>query len=101
MIQNNHRLLQIIQTPVISEKATLVAEKANQHIFKVARDATKLEIKQAFEFIFKVEVCSVNVVNRKGKSKRFGKNFGRRDHKKFAYITLKPGQNLDIEQEIK
>jgi len=101
MTQNNHRLLQIILAPVISEKATYVAEKNNQYVFKVAKDATKIEIKQALEEIFKVEVLAVNVVNRKGKQKRFGKHTGRRDHQKFAYISLKPGQDLNMEAEIK
>lgn len=101
MTQNNHRLLQIILSPVISEKSTYVAEKTNQYVFKVAKDATKIEIKQALEDIFKVEVLAVNVVNRKGKQKRFGKHTGRRDHQKFAYISLKPGQDLNMEAEIK
>ena len=98
---NSHRLFQIIQTPVISEKSTYVAEKHNQYVFKVARDASKLEIKQALESIFQVEVVAVNVVNRKGKQKRFGKYNGRRDHQRFAYVSLKAGQDIDIEAEIK
>jgi large subunit ribosomal protein L23 len=99
--RNDHRLLQLIERPVISEKATFVAEKYNQVLFKVSRDATKQEIKQALENIFKVEVLAVNVVNRKGKEKRFGKHQGRRDHQRFAYVSLKPGQEFNLETEIK
>ena len=76
--------------PIISEKATLVADKNNQVLFKVARDATKPEIKAAVELLFKVEVKSVNVLVQKGKVKRFGRFIGRRNHVKKAYVCLKP-----------
>jgi large subunit ribosomal protein L23 len=86
---------------VISEKATQVAEKNEQVVFQVARDANKLEIKAAVELLFKVEVESVQVVNQKGKSKRFGRYEGRRDHTKKAYVSLKPGQEINFEAEAK
>jgi large subunit ribosomal protein L23 len=64
--------------------------------------ATKHEIKLALELLFKVNVVAVNVVNRKGKEKRFGKHMGRRDHRRFAYISLQEGQVLNMENaEIK
>ncbi len=90
------RLAQVLVAPIISEKATSVAEKHNQVLFKVMRDATKLEIKAAVELMFKVEVASVSVVNIKGKTKRFGGRVGRRDHVKKAYVALKPGQELQF-----
>jgi large subunit ribosomal protein L23 len=85
--------------PIISEKATMVGEKRNQVLFKVLRDATKPEIKAAVEAMFKVEVATVQTVNQKGKSKRFGRRIGRRDHVKKAYVCLKPGQELNFSGE--
>lgn len=96
---NEGRLAQVLVAPVISEKATQVAEKANQVVFKVLRDASKPEIKAAVELLFKVEVTAVNVVNVKGKTKRFGRNMGRRDHVKKAYVSLKEGQELNFSGE--
>ena len=93
------RLAQVIVAPIVSEKATSVAEKHNQVLFKVLRDATKPEIKAAVELMFKVEVASVNVLNIKGKTKRFGRSVGRRDHVKKAYVSLKPGQELNFSGE--
>ena len=74
------RLAQVLVAPIVSEKATMAAEKHNQVLFKVLRDATKPEIKAAVELMFKVEVESVSTVVQKGKVKRFGKSIGRRDH---------------------
>jgi large subunit ribosomal protein L23 len=62
----------------------------------VLRNATKPEIKAAVELMFKVEVTGVSVLNQKGKAKRFGKTVGRRDHVRKAYVTLKPGQELNF-----
>ncbi|MCZ2292633.1 MAG: 50S ribosomal protein L23 [Burkholderiales bacterium] len=93
------RLATVLVAPIISEKATRVAEKSNQILFKVLRSATKPEIKAAVELMFKVEVESVQTVNQKGKVKRFGRSMGRRDHVKKAYVSLKPGQELDFSGE--
>jgi large subunit ribosomal protein L23 len=93
------RLAQVLLAPIVSEKATQVAEKHNQVLFKVLRDATKPEIKAAVELMFKVEVESVSVVNVKGKTKRFGGRPGRRDHVKKAYVALKAGQELNFSGE--
>ena len=90
------RLMQVLVAPIVSEKATQVAEKTNAVLFKVLRDATKPEIKAAVELMFKVEVTGVSVLNQKGKTKRFGKTVGRRDHVRKAYVTLKPGQELNF-----
>lgn len=99
--KNDHRLMQILLAPVISEKATLVADKNEQVVFQVARDANKQEVKAAVELLFKVEVESVQILNRKGKQKRFGRFMGRRDHEKKAYVSLKPGQEINFEAEAK
>jgi len=90
------RLMQVLVAPIVSEKATMVAEKNNAVTFKVLQDATKHEIKAAVELMFKVEVKGVSVLNQKGKAKRFGKNMGRRDHVRKAYVTLMPGQELNF-----
>ena len=90
------RLMQVLIAPIVSEKATMVAEKNNVVTFKVLQDSTKYEIKAAVELMFKVEVKGVSVVNTKGKSKRFGKSMGRRDNLRKAYVMLKPGQELNL-----
>jgi len=93
---NNDRLMQVILAPVVTEKATEVAERNNQIVFRVAPDATKPEIKAAVELLFKVEVDSVQVLNRKGKEKRFGRFMGRRRNERKAYVVLKQGQELNF-----
>jgi large subunit ribosomal protein L23 len=93
------RLAQILVAPIISEKATRIGEKQNQVLFQVLRDATKPEIKAAVELMFKVEVAKVSTLVQKGKTKRFGRTIGRRDHVKKAYVSLKPGQELNFSGE--
>jgi large subunit ribosomal protein L23 len=93
------RLAQVLIAPIVSEKATMAAEKHNQVLFKVMRDATKPEIKAAVELMFKVTVDSVQTVQHKGKTKRFGKGAGRRDHVKKAYVCLAAGQELNFSGE--
>ncbi|MGB6155203.1 MAG: 50S ribosomal protein L23 [Castellaniella sp.] len=95
---NAERLMQIILAPVVTEKATMVAEKNNQVAFRVVADATKPEIKAAIELLFKVEVESVQVANRKGKEKRFGRFMGRRRNERKAYVSLKAGQEIDFSE---
>ena len=85
----------IVVKPVITEKSTLVSE-FNQVVFKVAKSATKPEIKAAVEFMFNVKVASVNVVNQNGKEKRFGRFAGRRSDTKKAYVSLAAGQTIDF-----
>jgi large subunit ribosomal protein L23 len=94
-----NRLSQVLVAPIVSEKGTMTAEKHNQILFKVLRDATKPEIKAAVELLFKVEVESVQTVVQKGKVKKFGRSIGRRDHVKKAYVSLKAGQELNFTGE--
>ena len=96
---NPERLHVVLLAPVISEKSTMVGEKQNQYIFKVMRDATKPEIKAAVELQFKVQVDSVQVVNTMGKTKRFGRFTGRRNHAKKAYVCVKAGQEINFAVE--
>ena len=93
------RLMQVLVAPIVSEKATMVADKTNSVTFKVLQDATKPEIKAAVELMFKVEVKGVSVVNVKGKTKRFGRSVGRRDNVRKAYVTLAEGQELNLSGE--
>lgn len=93
---NQERLLQVILAPQISEKSTMIADKHEQVAFRVVTSATKPEIKAAVELLFKVEVDSVQVMNVKGKVKRFGKISGRRKDWKKAYVALKPGQEINF-----
>ncbi|MBU3668276.1 MAG: 50S ribosomal protein L23 [Rhodocyclaceae bacterium] len=93
---NQERLLQVLLAPQVSEKATAVADKNNQVIFKVAADATKPEIKAAVELLFKVEVDAVQVLNVKGKGKRRGTIQGRRKGWKKAFVCLKAGQEIQF-----
>jgi large subunit ribosomal protein L23 len=88
--------MQIILAPIVTEKATFVAEKNNQVAFRVIADATKPEIKAAVELLFKVEVEAVQVLNRKGKAKRFGRFVGRRRNERKVYVSLKDGQEINL-----
>ena len=93
---NQQRLMQVLLAPQISEKATFVADKNEQVIFRVASDATKPEVKAAVELLFKVSVESVQIANVKGKQKKFGRVMGRRRNWKKAYVCLKPGQEINF-----
>ena len=93
---NQERMYQVIVAPHISEKATIVAEANNTYVFKVAKDATKAEIKEAVETIFEVSVTGVNTVNIKGKTKRTARGFGKRNDTRKAYVTLAEGQEIEL-----
>ena len=90
------RLLKVIVAPHISEKSTIAAEENNTIVFKVAKDSTKAEVKAAVEKLFEVEVTGVRTLSVKGKTKRTGARFGRRNDWKKAYVTLKEGSELDF-----
>ena len=93
---SQERLMKVLVAPQISEKATMVAEKNEQVIFRVATDATKFEIKAAVEMMFKVSVNSVQVACVKGKVKRSGRILGRRNDWKKAYVCLAVGQGINF-----
>ena len=97
---NQERLMTVLLAPVVSEKATMVAEKRGQVAFRVLQDATKDEIRAAVELLFKVQVESVQVLNQKGKQKRFGRYNGRRRNVRKAYVNLKPGQEINFAEAI-
>ena len=98
---SEERLMKVLLAPVVSEKATFVADKYEQVIFRVMKDATKPEIKAAVESLFKVEGESVKVLNRQGKVKRARHGFGRKNSQKLAYVCLKPGQEINFVEEAK
>lgn len=93
---NQERLLKIILSPHISEKATIGADKRNEYVFRVIDNATKPEIKDAIEFLFNAKVKSVHVVSVRSKKKLFRGIEGKRKAWKKAYITLQSDQKLDI-----
>ena len=93
---NQERLLQVLVEPLMSEKATRVADKHNQYLFKVLNDATKPEIRAAVEQLFSVQVVSVRVLNVGARAKAFRGRVGARHAWKKAYITLKGGFSIDF-----
>lgn len=93
---SQERLLQVLLAPQISEKATYVADKNEQIIFRVASDATKPEVKAAVELLFKVQVDAVQILNVKGKVKRTSRGMGRRQDWKKAFVCLKAGQEINF-----
>jgi len=93
---SEERLVNILLAPQVSEKATYIADKNEQVIFRVVSDATKPEIKAAVELMFKVSVESVQVAVVKGKQKRSGRFLGRRKNWKKAFVCLAPGQAINF-----
>jgi len=91
-----YQLASVLESPIISEKSTIVAEKYKQFVFKVQKHATKKQVKGAVEMMFGVEVDSVQVLNVKGKQKKFGRSIGQRSDWKKAYVKLKPGHDIDF-----
>ncbi len=89
-------LHQLIKKPLLTEKTTMQKEVGRVVAFEVARDANKIEIKQAIEKAFDVKVSEVNTMIVAGKIKRVGKQFGKRPNRKKAYITLAEGSNIDF-----
>lgn len=93
---NQERIFKVLLGAHISEKASTVAEEHGQYVFKVATDATKLEIKKAVEQLFEVSVKTVRTVIVKGKAKRTRFGMGRRSDWKKAYVSLEQGQEIDF-----
>lgn len=90
----------IVAAPLITEKGTLVNEESNQVVFRVRRDANKCEVRQAVETLFKVKVERVRTANYLGKTRRVGRNVGRRPAWKKAYVTLAEGQRIDFFENV-
>ncbi|WP_287602512.1 50S ribosomal protein L23 [Thiothrix sp.] len=93
------RLYHILVAPRVTEKTVASAEKSNQYVFKVAKTATKQEIKEAVETLFEVKVDKVRTINVKGKQKNFSRRSGQRSDWKKAYVSLAEGFSLDAAAE--
>lgn len=89
-------LRQVLKRPLITEKSTVAKELSNQLVFEVDTAANKVEIRQAVEKIFNVKVLKVNTISYEGKKKRMGRQMGRRNHWKKAYVTLAPGHTVEF-----
>ena len=95
---NQYRLLELLHSVHTSEKSSMVNQQSNQYIFKVARNATKKEVRQAVESMFSVSVIGVNLINVKGKPVVSQQSRGRRNHWKKACVRLAAGNQIDIVQ---
>ena len=93
---NRERIFKVLVAPHISEKATILADKNDQYVFRIAPDATKPEIKKAVEALFDVKVQSVQTVNIKGKTKRTARGIGKRNDVRKAYVRLADGHDIDF-----
>ena len=93
---NQERLMKVLLAPMFTEKSNRLSEKHNQVSFKVARDATKSEIKGAMKLLFEVDAIDVQIVNVRGKRARHGRSEGWRSNWKKAYIRLAPGQDINF-----
>jgi large subunit ribosomal protein L23 len=99
--KSQDRLYSVLLAPIVSEKSTMIGEKNEQFAFRVMQDATKTEVKAAVELLFKVKVESVQILNQKGKSKKFGRFIGQRSGVRKAYVSLMPGHEINFAQEVK
>ena len=93
---DQERLMAVVLGPHVSEKTTIMADKHNQVVFRVRRDSNKVDIRRAVELLFSVKVEQVQVVNCRGKIKRSGNEWGRRQNWKKAYVTLAEGDDIDF-----
>jgi large subunit ribosomal protein L23 len=95
-VAHQEKLTQVLLGPHVSEKATTVAEKNKQIVFRVRSDATKQQVRRAVEALFEVEVANVTIARMPGKHKRFGARMGVRAGWKKAYVRLAPGHDIDF-----
>jgi large subunit ribosomal protein L23 len=93
---NQERVFQVLLGPHVSEKAAIVGDASNQYVFKVAVDATKLEVRKSVEQLFKVKVSNVTTLKVKGKVKRNKYGFSTKPTWKKAYVRLEQGQDIDF-----
>jgi large subunit ribosomal protein L23 len=95
------QLMNVLIAPHVTEKTSLAMQNHNQYTFRVRRDATKTDIRQAVELMFDVKVKGVQIVNEPGKTRRFGRITGRTQDWKKAYVSLVQGQSIDYEARAK
>ncbi|MEE8343120.1 MAG: 50S ribosomal protein L23 [Gammaproteobacteria bacterium] len=94
---NQERIMKVLLAPVISEKSTRIGDRDRQYVFKVMANASKPEIRNAVEVLFKVKVAGVRVANMRGKVKRSGRTFGCRPNWKKAYVSLQEGHEIEFD----
>jgi len=92
----NKKAYEILRRPLITEKSTVEKDKGNKLVFEVDQRANKIEIKQAVEQMFKVNVLDVTTMTMRGKKKRVGRFFTKRPDWKKAMVTIKPGQRVEF-----
>ena len=90
----------VIRKPLVTEKSTIARDEENKYLFEVDRRATKIDIRNAVEKIFKVHVVNVHTMNMTGKKKRIGRIVGRRRNWKKAVITLTPGSSIEVHEGV-
>jgi large subunit ribosomal protein L23 len=95
-----NKAYEVIRKPLVSEKNTMLTEQSNVYAFQVAMPASKVEIKQAIEHLFNVNVEHVRTVVVRGKNKRLGRNIGRRSNWKKAFVKLKSGDSIELFQGV-
>ena len=95
------QLMNVLIAPHVTEKTSVAMQNHNQYTFRVKKNATKTDVKQAVELMFEVKVKGVQVVNEPGKTRRFGKITGRTQDWKKAYVSLVQGQSIDYEARAK
>ncbi len=93
---NNERIMQVLLSPLVSEKTSIAADANRQYTFRVAVDANKLEVARAVENLFDVKVDRVQVLNVKGKTKRSGRILGKRSDWRKAVVRLQEGSEIDF-----
>jgi large subunit ribosomal protein L23 len=98
-MNTQEKLMNVLLGPHVSEKAARIGEKYQQVVFRVRRDADKEQVKRAVEKMFEVKVADVQIVNVRGKLKRFGAQIGRRSDWKKAYVRLAPGSEINLAGE--
>lgn len=94
------RLRKLLKRPLLTEKSVKLQETQNTFVFEVAREANKIEVKRAIEEIFDVKVDGVRILKMQGKMKRLGRFTGRRSSWKKAFVTLKPGETLELFENV-
>jgi len=93
-------IYQVIKEPHITEKSGLLKEGGNQMTFKVHPKANKSEVKHAVETLFNTKVTDVRTINVRGKKRRMGRYMGKRADWKKAIVTLAPGENIQVFEEV-
>ncbi|OGL39173.1 MAG: 50S ribosomal protein L23 [Candidatus Schekmanbacteria bacterium RIFCSPHIGHO2_02_FULL_38_11] len=86
----------IIKSPIVTEKSNIIKDSLNKVVFAVDKGANKVQVKNAVQYLFKVKIDRVHLMNVKGKTKNFGRFHGKRPDWKKAIITLKEGEKIEL-----